>query len=110
MSLKKLTKKMRLSKKSKGGLVSRIEVETTPDRTSAEGQADTLDPNLLEYVDSFLQSYSQMAPLEPTSLLTKEDAQKAVVVLENANRQIQSHLKTARALKQLLESKKTQGV
>jgi hypothetical protein len=111
MSLKKLSKRLRTPSKSKSKLRSRIEVETTPEQPdSGLGGSDTLDPDLLQYVDNFLMSYSNMAPLEPTSLLTKEDAQKALVVLEKANEQVQSHLKTARALKQLLESKKREGL
>jgi hypothetical protein len=109
MSLKKLSKRLSARPQSKSGLSRRIEVETTRESGGAGNASDTLDPDLLEYVDNFLMSYSNMAPLEPTSLLTKEDAQKALVVLEKANDQVQAHLKTARALKQLLEAKKREG-
>jgi hypothetical protein len=53
--------------------------------------------------------YSQMPPLPPTSLLTKEDAAHALVVLGKAQQQIDAHLKAARALKRMLLSRQTGG-
>jgi hypothetical protein len=95
MSIGKLKK--RVQKNSR--LDRQVEVEV--DRGS---KTDSADPEVLDYVNEFLASYSQIPPLPPTSLLTQEDAREALIVLNEAQGRIDSHLKTAKALKQLLRS------
>lgn len=96
MTIKRVRKNL---KKSNTGLRSQVEVL----RENPSG-GDSADADVLSYVNEFIQSYSKIPPLPATSLLTKEDAQRALVVLEEAQARVTSHLKTARALKRLLQS------
>jgi hypothetical protein len=66
---------------------------------------DVEDNDVLGYVDQFLRNYSKMQPLEKTSLMTRDEALRALAVLEKAHTVVQSHLKTAKALKQLLNTR-----
>ena len=66
---------------------------------------DVEDNDVLGYVDQFLRSYSRIPPLEKTSLMSRDEALKAIAVLEKAHSVVQSHLKTAKALKQLLNTR-----
>ncbi len=66
---------------------------------------DSTDPDVLSYVREFMEEYSRIQPLPTTSLLTKADAQHALTVLTKAQSEIDAHLKTARALKKMLQDK-----
>jgi hypothetical protein len=97
-------KKIRGPKSSKASLsesVEAISYESNPNSPLF----DVEDEDVLGYVDQFLRSYSSMPPLERTSLLSKEEALHAIAVLEKAQKMVQSHIKTAQALKQLLNSR-----
>ena len=65
---------------------------------------DMQDQDVLTYVDNLLRSCKQIGPMEPFSLMSKEDAINALANLETKQRIIDRHLKNARALKTLLES------
>ncbi len=80
-------------------------IETIPYSNPDSPLFDVEDEDVLGYVDQFLRAYSNMPPLEKTSLLSKEEALRAISVLEKAQRMVQSHLKTAKALKHLLNSR-----
>lgn len=99
MSLKKIRK----GKPERKPLAERVERETFS--TLDSPLFDVEDQDVLGYVDQFLRSYSNIPPLEKTSLLSKEEALRAITVLEKAHKVVQSHLKTAKALKHLLHSR-----
>jgi len=96
-------KKIRKAKPSGRALVENV--ETIPYTMPDSPLFDVEDNDVLGYVDQFLRSYSRMAPLEKTSLLTREEALKALAVLEKAQTVIQSHIKTAKALKHMLSTR-----
>ena len=101
MSIKKI-RRTRPTKQSLSQGVEKISYEV-PDSPLFDVQ----DEDVLGYVDQFLRGYSNIPPLEKFSLLTKEDALKALVVLEKAHSLVQSHLKTAKALKKMLNTQST---
>jgi hypothetical protein len=70
---------------------------------------DSEDQDPLSFVEAFMRQYADMPPLPPTSILTKEDAAHALVVLGEAQQQIDAQLKAARALKQMLLFRQTGG-
>ena len=96
-------KKIKSTKNQPTRLRDQIEQTTTPNPDSP--LFDVEDEDVLGYVDQFLRAYSRMPLLEKTSLMSKEEALKALVVLEKAHTLVQSHLKTAQALKRLLNSR-----
>ena len=80
------------------------QVETIQLKDSMGAFFDVEDQEVLTYVDDLLRSCKQIGPLEPFSLMSKEDAIQALSMLEQKQRIIARHLKNARALKTLLES------
>lgn len=97
------TKKISRNKPSSRTLAD--SVETIPYPTPDSPLFDVEDDDVLGYVDQFLRSYSKMPPLEKTSLMSKEEALHALTVLEKAHASVKAHIKTAQALKQLLNSR-----
>lgn len=81
------------------------QVETVKLHESMESFLDVEDDDVLVYVDNLLRSCKQIGPLEPFSLMSRGEALAALNMLEGKQRVIESHLKTARALRTLLESK-----
>lgn len=97
MSKRKVTKR----KGNKPPLDSRVEQVHA-------GSIDSLDRNVLEYVDQFFHSFSSMAPLPRTNLLTPEGARQALEVLDKKQAEIHAHMRTAKALRKMLESQQQQ--
>ncbi|MBN8548032.1 MAG: hypothetical protein J0M12_01825 [Deltaproteobacteria bacterium] len=97
------SKKIRKGKPTRSTLSDSVETITynIPDSPLF----DVEDNDVLGYVDQFLRSYSRIQPLEKTSLLSREEALKALAVLEKAQSVVQSHLKTAKALKHMLNTR-----
>lgn len=100
MHIKKRLSKMLPKKRGLSAQLERIAV-----RDAVTPFLDVEDDDVLGYVDQLLKSCSAIPPLERFSLLTKEDALKALTVIERAQNQVQGHLKTAKALRSLLESR-----
>ena len=96
-------KKVRKNKSTRRTLAE--SVETIPYNTPDSPLFDVEDNDVLGYVDQFLRSYSRIPPLEKTSLMSREEALKALAVLEKAHTVVQSHLKTAKALKHMLTTR-----
>lgn len=96
-------KKIRKVKTERRGLAE--SVETIPYNIPDSPLFDVEDNDVLGYVDQFLRAYSRIPPLEKTSLMSREEALKALAVLEKAHAVVQGHLKTAKALKQLLNTR-----
>ena len=67
--------------------------------------ADSQDPDVMPYVDNLVAQMHQLKPLEEISLLTQEDAQQAITMIDDTLRQLNERLGVARSLKQLLETK-----
>ena len=67
---------------------------------------DTADSDVLPYVNHFMVQMSEIKPLEEISLLTQEDAQQALGVIDDTLRQLNERLGLARSLKQILETKR----
>lgn len=67
---------------------------------------DREDSDVLGYVDEFVQDYLSTPPLEPMNLLTQESALQALESIERTRQKIDSQIKTAQALRKLLESKR----
>jgi hypothetical protein len=72
---------------------------------SMESFLDVEDEDVLTYVDNLLRTCKEIGPLEPFSLMSREEALQAISMLLGRRRVMESHLKTARALRTLLESK-----
>ena len=95
--------KRKSSLSSPEGLSSQVEKIRLHE--SMESFLDVEDEDILTYVDNLLRSCNQIDPLKPFSLMSREDALQAISLLLGRSRVVESHLKTARALRTLLESK-----
>ena len=76
---------------------------------SVEIVKDTADNDVLPYVEHFMMQMSEIKPLEEISLLTQEDAQQALGMIDDTLRQLNQRLGVARSLKQVLEAKRRSG-
>ena len=94
-------------KRVKKGLSGQIETEvTTPAWSPFEHGQQPIDPETKEHLAHFLASIHEMPPLEHTSLLTQESAQEAVQKLSAVHAEIQQKIRTAKALRKLLETQR----
>lgn len=92
----------------------KIEVEVVKDpslrdqieRERVPEAHDTMDEDLLAYVNSFMDEYRSMPFLDEIDLTTVEGAQKAVKMLDRRKHDLDSQIKTARALRGLLLQKR----
>jgi hypothetical protein len=75
-------------------------------REIAGSQADSLDPSLDAYLDSFFKDFLNNKPLPRLNLRTTESALQALTLLTQVQSQIDGQLRTAQALKKLLEQSK----
>ncbi len=91
---------------SLGKLVEREIVPTT--EASPGGDHDGLDSDINLYLQSFLKDFMSNKPLPATNLLTQESAQRALEMISKTQEHLSRQLKTARALKGLLEQKQRQ--
>jgi hypothetical protein len=64
--------------------------------------ADSLSSDVSPFLDSFMADISNLRPLPELDLTTEESARAALEVLDRTQEQIQAHLRTAQALKQVL--------
>jgi hypothetical protein len=88
-------------------LTGRIEREvTSPSWTPFQHGEQPLDPATQEHLAHFLASINEMPPLEHTSLLTPESAREAVQKLDAVHSEIQQKIRTAQALRKLLENQR----
>lgn len=85
------------------GLSSKI--ETIQLHESMESFLDVEDEDILTYVDNLLRTCNEIDPLQPFSLMSRDEALHAISMLLGRSRMGESHRKTARALRTLLESK-----
>lgn len=72
-------------------------VEATP-------SADTLDPDLSGYLDTFLADFNAMETLPEFDLLTPESAKQAVAMLDAKKAELAAKLKIAQSLTRLLKN------
>ena len=85
------------------GLSSKV--ETIRMHESMESFLDVEDEEVLTYVDNLLRTCNQIDPVEPFSLMSRDEALQAISLLLGRSRMGESQLKNARALRTLLESK-----
>ena len=81
------------------------QVETIRLHESMESFLDVEDEDILTYVDNLLRTCHEIGPLEPFSLMSRDEALQAISMLLGRSRMGESQRKTARALRTLLESK-----
>lgn len=95
-----------MAKRRSNKFTPRRQLSQQVERIASQSPAspDTTDPDVLAYLNEFLKSYAQIGPLEDTSLLSAESAQRALVYLEKKQAEINAHLRTARALKKVLKN------
>lgn len=66
---------------------------------------DTQDSNLEAHVEEVIKNFKSLGPLEKISLLTPEDANKALKILAETQDRLNQQLKAASALKRLLSER-----
>lgn len=82
-------------------LSEQIEREVVQDPQTPEGAKE--DPDILSFVNSFIDDFRNSPPLEETDLLTVEGARKAVEMLSERQKKLDAQIRTARALRELLQ-------
>jgi hypothetical protein len=91
-----MARKPRIPKK-KGRLSTNIErlIEEKP-------QLDFLDTEVESYLDAFAADFSKLAPMPKLDLTSQEAAIKSLAIINGVQKELDEKLKTARALKTLL--------
>lgn len=94
----------RRAKRRKSPLRSRITSEAVEvEESSAFKHLDTVDPEILDHVNAFIQDFRNAPKLEKINLEDPKQAQYAVGMLQRTKEEIDRKLRTARLLKGLLE-------
>jgi hypothetical protein len=75
--------------------------------TGKEG-LDGRDPEIISYLEEFLQTWHKDLYMQPFSLLTPEAANEAVVLLSEKLNVLNQKLRTIRGIRTLLEAKKSE--
>ncbi|MCB0323576.1 MAG: hypothetical protein KDD69_08380 [Bdellovibrionales bacterium] len=79
---------------------------TTTGQALDRSATDAHDPEILDYINPFLQTWRDGLPLEPVDLSTQAGAQDALRVLDEKQSLIEQKLRVSRALRSLLEQRK----
>ena len=66
---------------------------------------DTQDNNLEAHVEEVIKNFKSLGPLEKISLLTPEDANKALKILAETQDRLNQQMRAASALKRLLNER-----
>jgi len=75
-------------------------INTTASQRDDRGSES--DKEILSYVAAFVEEVGEMPPLQPFSLRTREDAQKALGTLEKVQAELEAYLRRGRALIRIL--------
>jgi len=81
-----------------------MQVSSSESRPGQE--VDSLDTDLSGYLSALISDMAKTPKLENISLATQEDALEAIKVLDTTKDVLDSNLRKARALRQLLEQKR----